>query len=213
MQHSRHWTLDCHGLLGRIGQRAHTYWPAALSQTPPLLAPSCPAGPVALSTVAAVAAHDKDINALAFSPNDSLLATASQDKTIKLWTLPNLVLRATLRGHKRGVWDVAFSPAEQVCWGRGAFGRGGLREAGGRGGACALPEVVSCCWVSFIPPLHQVLCRICTQEDDNKATACMSASKGCEAEISSASGHLKGTVCCVLCGCCLCPAGAAELFE
>lgn len=69
-----------------------------------------------LSTVAAVAAHDKDINALAFSPNDALLATASQDRTVKLWKLPDLVLVQTLRGHKRGVWDVAFSPVDQV-WG------------------------------------------------------------------------------------------------
>jgi WD40 repeat protein len=72
------------------------------------------AGPVALSTVAAVAAHDKEVNALSFSPNDGILATASQDKTIKLWQVPSLVLVATLRGHKRGVWDVAFSPAEKV---------------------------------------------------------------------------------------------------
>lgn len=67
-----------------------------------------------LSTLAAVAAHDKDINALAFSPNDALLATASQDRTVKLWKLPNLVLVQTLKGHKRGVWDVAFSPVDQV---------------------------------------------------------------------------------------------------
>jgi hypothetical protein len=54
------------------------------------------------------------VNALAFSPNDALLATGSQDKSIKLWKLPSLVLHATLRGHKRGVWDLAFSPVDQV---------------------------------------------------------------------------------------------------
>lgn len=75
---------------------------------------AAPQQQVALSTLAAVAAHDKDVNALAFSPNDALLATGSQDKTIKLWRLPSLVLAATLRGHKRGVWDLAFSPVDQV---------------------------------------------------------------------------------------------------
>jgi U3 small nucleolar RNA-associated protein 13 len=69
-----------------------------------------------------VAAHDKEINAVAVAPNDALAATASQDRTIKLWTLPTLVAGLTLRGHKRGVWAVAFSPVDQV---RGAAGTGG----------------------------------------------------------------------------------------
>lgn len=33
---------------------------------------------------AAVAAHDKDINAVAVSPNDALVVTASQDRTAKV---------------------------------------------------------------------------------------------------------------------------------
>lgn len=36
-----------------------------------------------LRATAAVAAHDKDINALAVSPNDALICTASQDRTAK----------------------------------------------------------------------------------------------------------------------------------
>lgn len=68
----------------------------------------------ALKVAAAVAAHDKDINAVAVAPNDSIVATASQDRTIKIWNLPNLVLSKTLKGHKRGVWSVAFSPVDQA---------------------------------------------------------------------------------------------------
>ncbi len=31
-----------------------------------------------------------------------------------MWRLPNLVLSLTLKGHKRGIWAVAFSPVDQA---------------------------------------------------------------------------------------------------
>lgn len=65
-------------------------------------------------TLAAAVAHEKDINAIAVAPNDRLIATASQDKSVKLWTSPDLHPVATLSGHKRGVWGVAFSPTDQL---------------------------------------------------------------------------------------------------
>ena len=40
--------------------------------------------PAQLLSTAVVAAHDKDINALAVSPNDALICTASQDRTAKV---------------------------------------------------------------------------------------------------------------------------------
>jgi U3 small nucleolar RNA-associated protein 13 len=70
--------------------------------------------PARLRATAAAAAHDRDVNALAVAPNDALLASASQDRTCKVWRLPDLVLLRTLRGHKRGVWAAAFSPADQA---------------------------------------------------------------------------------------------------
>jgi len=48
------------------------------------------------------------------APNDKLLASASQDKSIKIWDPSSLKLLLTLQGHKRGVWDIAFSPIEKV---------------------------------------------------------------------------------------------------
>ena len=36
-----------------------------------------------------VQAHDKDINAIAVAPNDKLFASASQDRTAKLWSVTN----------------------------------------------------------------------------------------------------------------------------
>ena len=65
---------------------------------------------------AAVKAHTKEINCLAVSPNGALIATGSQDKTIGLWRLNGAQLEnaGSLVGHRRGVWSIAFSPADQV---------------------------------------------------------------------------------------------------
>uniref|UniRef100_H3BWL6 Transducin beta like 3 n=1 Tax=Tetraodon nigroviridis TaxID=99883 RepID=H3BWL6_TETNG len=62
-------------------------------------------------------AHDKDVNSVTVSPNDKLLASASQDRTAKLWSLAgegSLGLLGVCRGHRRGVWAVCFSPVDQV---------------------------------------------------------------------------------------------------
>lgn len=56
-------------------------------------------------------AHDKDINSLDASAIAPLFASASQDRTIKIWSLEDGSVTGILRGHKRGVWSVRFSPA------------------------------------------------------------------------------------------------------
>lgn len=55
-------------------------------------------------------AHDKDINSIDVSPDNSLFATASQDKTVKIWNLTTGDTLGTLKGHRRGVWSVKFAP-------------------------------------------------------------------------------------------------------
>lgn len=57
-------------------------------------------------------AHDKDINALAISHNSSLFASASQDRTVKIWSTEEGEVQGILRGHRRGVWSVAFAPKD-----------------------------------------------------------------------------------------------------
>jgi len=55
-------------------------------------------------------AHDKDINALDVNPSGKLFASASQDKTVKIWDTEKLEVQGILKGHKRGVWTVRFAP-------------------------------------------------------------------------------------------------------
>uniref|UniRef100_A0A8B9M624 Transducin beta like 3 n=1 Tax=Accipiter nisus TaxID=211598 RepID=A0A8B9M624_9AVES len=58
--------------------------------------------------------HDKDINSVAVSPNDKLIATGSQDRLAKLWSCSDCSLLGVFTGHKRGIWCVQFSPVDQV---------------------------------------------------------------------------------------------------
>ncbi|MCJ1276255.1 U3 small nucleolar RNA-associated protein 13 [Puttea exsequens] len=57
-------------------------------------------------------AHDKDINALAISHNSAIFASASQDRTVKIWSTEEGEVQGVLRGHRRGVWSVAFAPKD-----------------------------------------------------------------------------------------------------
>ena len=53
--------------------------------------------------------HQGAVKGVAFSPNGNTIASASGDKTVKLWSRNGKLLQ-TLIGHKSLVWDVSFSP-------------------------------------------------------------------------------------------------------
>lgn len=55
-------------------------------------------------------AHEKDINSLDIDPSSTIFATASQDKTVKIFDAEEGSAIGILRGHKRGVWSVRFAP-------------------------------------------------------------------------------------------------------
>lgn len=57
-------------------------------------------------------AHDKDINAIAVNHNSTLFASASQDRTVKVWSVEEGEVQGILRGHRRGVWSVQFAPKD-----------------------------------------------------------------------------------------------------
>ena len=57
-------------------------------------------------------AHDKDINAIDIDPSGSLFASASQDRTVKIYSAAEGEAIGVLRGHRRGVWTVKFAPKD-----------------------------------------------------------------------------------------------------
>ena len=68
---------------------------------------------IRMPAIAATVAHDKPINGVAVSPNHLLVASASADRTAKLWKMPDLLCAGVCRGHKRGVWAIAFSDVDK----------------------------------------------------------------------------------------------------
>ncbi len=57
--------------------------------------------------------HSDRIYGLDFSLDGQLIASASGDKTVKIWQLDGTLLH-TLRGHTERVWKVAFSPNSEL---------------------------------------------------------------------------------------------------
>jgi U3 small nucleolar RNA-associated protein 13 len=57
-------------------------------------------------------AHDKDINAIDINHNGQIFASASQDRTVKIWSVEEGEVSGVLRGHRRGVWSIKFAPKD-----------------------------------------------------------------------------------------------------
>lgn len=95
-----------------------------------------PPAPLLETARRSVRAHEQDVNCVAVSPNDAVVASASQDRTIKLWKAADLELMGVLKGHKRGVWKV--SSAERT------------------GGLCGQRFSLARTWWSWFAPAHSL---------------------------------------------------------
>lgn len=58
--------------------------------------------------------HSDSINSIAITPNGKIIASGSEDNTIRLWDLNTGECLATLDGHEAGVRTIAISPDGQL---------------------------------------------------------------------------------------------------
>lgn len=70
--------------------------------------------PLQLTAVTSRLAHEKDINCVECAPNDQIVASGSEDKSIRVWSSSDLTPKSVLKGHRRGVWCIRFSPVDKV---------------------------------------------------------------------------------------------------
>nr|BEK63709.1 hypothetical protein KPHV_09360 [Kitasatospora purpeofusca] len=66
--------------------------------------------------------HTGPVNSCSISPDGRLLATASNDETVRLWSLPDRRPAATLTGHNSAVRTVTFSPDGRLLASAGSDG-------------------------------------------------------------------------------------------
>jgi WD40 repeat protein len=60
--------------------------------------------------------HSKQVRSVSFSPDGTLLASGSEDNTLKLWNVRSGECVKTLSGHGNIVYSVSFSPDASCIW-------------------------------------------------------------------------------------------------
>lgn len=75
-----------------------------------LSGPAAKTGAIKAALFAELPGHSDHTYAIAFSPDDRLIATGSQDWTARIWDRAAKQNVCVLKAHEESVYDVAFSP-------------------------------------------------------------------------------------------------------
>jgi len=107
------WKFSRRDLLAAVGAATAASAMAGCGAPEPTPTPNPPPtlSPVEEATARApIQAHSDQIEALAISPDGTLLASGGWEDTIKLWSLPETALLRTLEGHKDDVNALVMTP-------------------------------------------------------------------------------------------------------
>ncbi|MEH2271914.1 MAG: tetratricopeptide repeat protein [Nostoc sp.] len=97
------WQLDAGSFLGKGNRPASTCVDSTIK-----------GGQLGSGVLSTLNSHSDRVNKVSFSPDGQIIASASYDKTVKLWKPADGTLFKTLKGHSDQVNSVTFSPDGKI---------------------------------------------------------------------------------------------------
>src|SRR5689334_3146340 len=70
--------------------------------------------PLGIEPSITLVGHSQTVGRIAWAPDGSILASASGDKTIRLWDIKTGELLQVITGHEEGVWAIEYHPSGDI---------------------------------------------------------------------------------------------------